>query len=352
MGPDVWQDADADVINAPLQRYITTSLSDSPRSVPSSPPSVPIYDNSTVASHTSLQAQCDSSGSDTEQDDSSSSENDYNDSSSSITDEPQDPSHRRTMARKRKRHQQKYQRRRQRHHEIRQLHAQEIAYLHSYDPSQFPVNEQLVQELSIAEATVSAAAFPPWSDIDMGAQVPSDNEALCPSRSTSVVRQPMSFACYSSKPPRINDFLPVKMSCPRCFRCPRRTCPRQPLPHGSYPLRSSRTLKRPVATPPRLVPTQVFTDTGASCSVIHADLVKKLNLLTIRSTHGVCLVDVNKRLTEHHTLAYVQLSFPDISYRQILLCVVMEHTPNQLLLGSKDQKELEIPHSPTVHWSQ
>ena len=108
----------------------------------------------------------------------------------------------------------------------------------------------------------------------------------------------------------------------------------------------------PSATPPRLVPIQVFTDTGASCSVIHADLVKKLNLLTIRSTHGVCLVDVNKRLTEHHTLAYVQLSFPDISYRQILLCVVMEHTPNQLLLGSKDQKELEIPHSPTVHWSQ
>ena len=338
MGPDVWRDADADAINALLQLYIATSLTDSASKEPPGPPtddttpcprpdaSCPCPDDSSIDSvSTQYESPPDDSESDSPSDTSSGSESGSQRSTTSTM--PGDP----VTERKRKRYHRKNHHRRQRRLEIRQLHAQEIAYLqtvlaidaHTYDPSQFPMNEQLVQELSIAEATVSAAALPHEIDIDMDAQVPFDNEALC--------------------------FFPVKLSCPPAHEL--RLLLKQAAEDKRFPagqdvlstlLSTADSHLPPSAVPPRLVPTQVFADSGASCSVIHADIVKKLNLLTIRSTHGIRLVDVNKRLTEHHTLAYVQLSFPDISYRQILLCVVMEHTPHQFLLGSKDQKELGI----------
>ena len=189
----------------------------------------------------------------------------------------------------------------------------------SYQPQKYPIHELFANEFSRVEVTIATAG------ISIDADAPFNNDALC--------------------------FFPARLSCPpaqelrvllkyatdrKCFPSGKmvlQTLMTQPMDH--LPVEA-----HPTTSP--IVDAEAFTDSGAACSVIHARLAQKLNLLVIKGARGVQLIDVNKRVVEHNQFAYVQLNFPGVAYRQVILCVVLQETPHQFLLGSADQKEFGI----------
>ena len=189
----------------------------------------------------------------------------------------------------------------------------------SYQPQKYPMHELFANEFSRVEATIATAG------ISIDADAPFNNDALC--------------------------FFPAKLSCPPAQELRvllKYATDRKRFPSGKTVLQTLMTQPmdhlpveaRPTASP--IVDAEAFTDSGAACSVIHAKLAQQLNLLVIKGAHGVQLIDVNKRIVEHNQFAYVQLNFPGVAYRQVILCVVLQETPHQFLLGSADQKELGI----------
>jgi RNase H-like domain found in reverse transcriptase/Reverse transcriptase (RNA-dependent DNA polymerase)/Integrase zinc binding domain/Integrase core domain len=88
--------------------------------------------------------------------------------------------------------------------------------------------------------------------------------------------------------------------------------------------------------------TKAFADSGSSCSVISKELAMALRLVPIQTSDSLIVLDINQGRNVHNLVTYVQLDFPGTSYRQIVLCLIMDKPVHPFLLGSNDQAQLNI----------
>ena len=70
--------------------------------------------------------------------------------------------------------------------------------------------------------------------------------------------------------------------------------------------------------------------------------MEKLGLPAFRAATPATVKDINAGTADYDRIAYVQLDLPNLSYRHVLLCLIVRDMDMPFLLGSADQAHMHI----------
>ena len=95
-------------------------------------------------------------------------------------------------------------------------------------------------------------------------------------------------------------------------------------------------------------PSTAFIDGGAACSSIRTSIAESLGCRILTVENKAAVKDHGGGTTHYNQVTYVQLNIPGISYRQIILCLVIDHLDAPILIGSMDKGHLQLVENVTT----